>query len=185
MRKFLLLFASVLIIVSLFTVPTFAEQYDETYYENPETGYFAMVIDDANLLTDFDSAALIAEMKPITKYGDVVFCSTDNNPYSAQRYAAAVCDEYCSYDCIVFLIDMDNREIYLYSEGDINDIVTSGYATSITDNIYKYASDGEYYSCAMRAFRQVDTLLDGGSISQPMKYICNALLSLIMGLIIT
>ena len=185
MRKFIILLTSILLMGSLLAVPAFAEQYDETYYENPETGYFAMIIDDASLLTEDEAEDLIAEMKPITEYGDVLFCSTNNNPYSVERYAASMCDEYCSYNCTIFLIDMDNRKIYIYSEGDIYDVITSGYASSITDNVYTYASDEEYFTCAKRAFRQMSTLLDGGSISQPMKYICNALLSLIIGLIIT
>ena len=186
MRKFILLLASILLMGALLAVPAFADEYDEVnYYENPETGYFAMVIDDAYLLTSSETEKLIAEMKPITEYGDVLFCSTNDNPYTAERYAAYMCEEYCSYNCTIFLIDMDNRKIYIYSEGDIYDVITSGYASSITDNVYTYASDEEYFTCAQRAFRQMSTLLDGGSVSQPMKYICNALLSLIIGLMIT
>ena len=66
---------------------------------------------------------------------------------------------------IVFLIDMDNRYIYLFSDGDIYDVVTKRYAEIITDNIYQYASDGEYYVCAYKAFEQVLDLLEGKDIS--------------------
>ena len=187
MRKFLTLLASVLTMCLVMVVPCFADDYDsDNFYQNPDTGYIAEIFDDADLLTDKEERSLLRQMKSITEYGDVFFCSTNSNPYSSETYAENICYTYGNPEsCTAFLIDMDNREIYIYSEGNIYKTITSGYARSITDNVYSYASDEEYYECAYRAFAQIDTLLGGGSIPQPMKVICNALLSLIMGLTIT
>ena len=80
----------------------------------------------------------------------------------------------------LFLIDMDNRELYIFSDGDVYRTVTTSYANVITDNIYTYASDGDYFTCADNAFDQIASLLEGQKIAMPMKYISNALLALLL-----
>ena len=79
---------------------------------------------------------------------------------------------------------MDNRELCLISNGDISKAITNSYADTITDNVYSYASDGDYYRCALKVFQQVHALLTGHKIMQPMKYISNALLALILAALI-
>ena len=79
---------------------------------------------------------------------------------------------------------MDNREIYIFSDGAIYRTVTKSYAESITDNVYSYASKGNYYRCASEAFEQINTLLAGQKIAQPMKNISNVLLALILAALI-
>ena len=61
---------------------------------------------------------------------------------------------------------------------------TGSYANTITDNIYRYASKEEYYNCAYNAYDHALTLLKGGMISQPMKYISNALIALVSALLL-
>lgn len=62
--------------------------------------------------------------------------------------------------------------------------MTSSYADTITDNVYRYASSGDYYTCAYKVFEQELALLKGSKISQPMKYISNALLAIVAALLI-
>ncbi|MBQ6843444.1 MAG: TPM domain-containing protein [Agathobacter sp.] len=151
-----------------------------------DSGYGVYIEDNANLLTLSEENDLRKTMEPITAHGNVVFLSIDDNPnYSAEDYA----EDYgyahfgtASY--IIVLIDMDYREICVYSDGAIYKTVTSAYARSITDNIYRYASDGDYYNCAYHAFDQINTLLEGKRIAQPMKYISNALLAIVLALLI-
>ena len=73
---------------------------------------------------------------------------------------------------------MDNREIYLCTNGAIYKTVTSAYANTITDNVYRYASKSQYGNCATQTFVQINTLMGGAKIAQPMKYVSNALLAL-------
>ena len=84
----------------------------------------------------------------------------------------------------LFLIDMKNRYIYIFSDGENYNTITSDKAEIITDNVYRYASRGDYYECASRAFHQINTLLLGGKISEPMRIITNVLLSLYIGFFI-
>ncbi len=50
--------------------------------------------------------------------------------------------------------------------------------------MYRYASGGDYFSCADEAFQQIFALLQGNRIAQPMKYISNALLAVILALLL-
>lgn len=43
----------------------------------------------------------------------------------------------------VFAIDMDNRNIWIHSDGAVYQVVTKGYADTVTDNVYRYASRGD------------------------------------------
>ena len=158
---------------------------DPIYWENPETGYQVLLEDDAALLNAEERTQLAEEMKEITSYGNAVFKTISYNSYSASSYARDFYhDLYGQRSGILFLIDMDNRELYLFSDGTIYRTVTKSYAESITDNVYRYASKGNYYICASEAFEQIHTLLAGQKIAQPMKYISNILLALILAALI-
>ena len=147
--------------------------------ENPDTGYVAVIEDDADLLSDDEEDMLLNEMYPITKFGSVAFKSIDYNSTSTESYIKEYYRSlFGSKSGTVFMIDMDNRNIYIFSNGAIYRTITKTYANTITDNTYKYATDGDYYTCAAKSFSQIYILLDGGHISQPKKYICNALLAL-------
>lgn len=155
-------------------------------YENQETNYEIIIQDDADLLSDAEEAALLEDMKPISKYGNVAFVSISDNPRnSTQNYVREYYRLNFGRDSgTVFIIDMDERYIWIHSDGAIYKRITTSYANTITDNVYDYASDEEYYDCASLAFEQIYTVLEGGRIAQPMKYICNLLLALILALLI-
>ena len=162
-----------------------ADRNSGTVYTNSETGYSVIIEDDASLLSNDEKIQLAETMKDITPYGDVAFKSIDYNPYSTETYIE------CYYNSIfgtgsgtVFLIDMDNRNIWIYSDGSIYSTITTAYANVITDNVYTYASDRDYFSCANKAFIQEAALLQGRRISQPMKYISNALLAIAIAILI-
>lgn len=153
---------------------------------NESTGYDVYIDDWAQLLTSSEEDKLCDIMGPITAYGNVAFVSIDYNPYySVEDYAQNYGDSlFGNESYTIFVIDMDYRKICIYSDGDIYKTITKAYANTITDNVYTYASDGEYYACAAHAFEQINTLLDGRTIAQPMKYISNALLAIALALLI-
>ncbi len=155
-------------------------------YTNEASGYTAQIDDQADLLTDSEEKDLLEKMKPITEYGNVAFASIDSNPYSStRRYAESYTDEHFGRsNGTLFLINMDQREIYIDTKGSIRKELTSSYANTITDNVYGYASYDDFYTCAYEAFDQIYSLLEGKRIAQPMKYISNALLAFILAMLI-
>lgn len=161
--------------------PVFAD----SLYTNPETGYEVVIEDDASLLSDDELAELESYMEPITAYGNAVFKSVSENSSSTRSYADRYYEsQFGSESGTLLLIDMDNRYIYIHNTGAISYTITSSQSDIITDNIYRYASDGDYLGCASLAYEQLFQLLEGGRIAQPMKYICNILLSVILALLI-
>ena len=185
MRKNLVRFLSALFLFAFFFLLNGVDSYALTCYTNPETGYRVEIEDSANLLSSEEESKLALTMEAITAYGNVAFVSTNSNSSSASSFAKSCYRDYFGTKSgTLFLIDMDNREIYIFSDGKVYRTITKSYALTITDNVFRYASAGQYYDCAHQAFRQISTLLEGGRVMQPMKYISNALLSLLLGLLI-
>ena len=125
------------------------------------------------------------EKRPVTEYGNAGFISCENysvstKKYAEQRYGSLFGTESGS----LLVIDMGMREFYIKNNGAVSEIITTAYSNTIADNIYKYASEGQYYKFASSCFSQELVLLRGGKISQPMRYISAALLALILGLLI-
>lgn len=155
------------------SIKTYAMEQMNTW-DNTKTGYCAMIEDDANLLDEEERLILLEDMKSITEHGNVLFKTISENNMQTSDYASFYYKQlFGQQSGTIFLIDMDHRNIYIFSDGDIYKVVTNAYADTITDNVYKYASEADYYNCAMEAFSQINKLLKGKRISQPMKYISN------------
>ncbi|MCR5732980.1 MAG: TPM domain-containing protein, partial [Lachnospiraceae bacterium] len=153
-------------------------------YENPNTGYKAYIIDDEDLLVDSEEKQLLQEyMIPITEYGGVSFVTTRS------RDGVQTTKDYCyklfnNASGTTLCIDMGDRTISIMSSGAIYKRINDNYGNIITDNIYRYASGADYYGCASEGFSEINTLLSGGRIAQPMKYISNFLFALVLGLML-
>lgn len=152
---------------------------------NEDTNYKIIIEDDANLLSDEEINKLEDEMMSLTKYGNIAFKTIDHNNTSTDYYAREYYhEEFGTSSGTVFLIDMDNRNIYIFSDGYNYTVINKDKAHIITDNIYIYASREDYYECASKAFEQMNTLLEGSKISEPMRHISNALISLVVAFLI-
>ena len=109
----------------------------DVVYENPETGYIVTIDDTANLLNEAEEDMLLAKMKKITKYGSIGFKSTDSNPGTTANYAKLYYNfEFREARGTVFLIDMNNREIYIYSSGEMHKTISRNISTLRT--FYKF-----------------------------------------------
>lgn len=159
--------------------------YNNNEYINEETDYKAIIEDDANLLTQQEKLDLIEEMKVLTQYGNIAFKTINENSYSTETYSSKYYHEkFGTTSGTLFLIDMDNRYIYIFSDGDNYKTITKSKAYIITDNVYKYATNERYYECASDAFGQIELLLSGGKIAEPMRHISNILLSILAAFLI-
>lgn len=155
-------------------------------FSNSDSGYTAVIEDSADLLSEADEQGIKELMEELTRYCNVGLVTTDDNPcYNTQQFAERRNDElFRGSSAVLFMIDMDERYIYLDSIGAARNRITSAYADSITDNVYTYARKTDYYSCAYEALDQVNTLMKGRMIAQPMKCISNALLAIALAMLI-
>ena len=172
----------IILILSVFVI----QRVSALEYNNTDSGFKALIEDEAELLTDAEEKSLLEDMIPLTKYGNIMFNSTTNAQYPTSRYAKEKYHElFSNKSGTSFTIDMKNREIYIFSDGFNYRIISDRKAYVITDNIYKYATNKEYYTCSKEAFKEIYTLLSGNRIIEPMVYITNYLLSLLIAFIIT
>lgn len=153
-------------------------------FVNLDTGYEVFIEDRAELLTKEQRIELSEVMEEITAYGNAGFVTTNDNPFSTENFARDYYRNRFGTDSgTVFVMDMANRNIWIHSDGAVYKVITDAYGNTVTDNVYKYASRGDYYGCAKEAFSEIHTLLKGQRIPQPMKYISNGLLALILALL--
>ena len=154
---------------------------------NEKTSYKVIFEDDVLLLTNEEKELLKKQMYELTEYGNILFKTINHNSYASTETFAR--DYYHNKvgtsSGTLFLIDMKYRNIYIFSDGSNNRIITRSKALIITDNVYKYASNKEYYECAKEAFIEIQTLLEGGRIAEPMRYISNIVISLTVSAFIT
>lgn len=158
----------------------------EVKYKNPETGYVVYIDDGADLVTDEEEDSLVIQMKGITEYGNAAFITNEeSHSKSTQYYTEDRYQELFSWDSgTMFMIDMADREIFIHSDGEVYKIIGTDRAETITDNAYRSAGRGEYYACASLVFEQIQKVLEGGRIAQPMKYTSNAVLAIILALLL-
>ena len=158
----------------------------KTSISENKNGHTLLIEDDANLLTPEEEEKLREKMKPLTKYGHIVFKSISTHPkYSTKEFANDFYySKFGNESGTIFIIDMDKRMIYIVSAGENYKHITNSKADIITDNIYRYASRKEYYECAEKAFEQIGIVLDGGKIAEPMRHASNVVISIVLAFFI-
>ena len=147
------------------------------------------VTDDAGLLTEEDVQEIETYLETLNSETNYVVATSDSYDYGSdadkilEHYYTA---SYSNYDDgVAFLIDMADREIYISGYGKNQKSISNADALDITDNIYRYASGGDYKTCIIKAFEQADTLTNKGFILRPMRVIVALLLSIVIGFLVT
>ena len=165
-----------------------SEEFDVEPTEEVVGQYKIIIEDDADLLTDEQEKELLKDMRPLSEYGNIAFKSISTNNTSTNDFARTYYHDMFGHGVSngsLFLIDMDNREIYIFSDGNNYKIINNSKAYLITDNIYKMASAGDYYGCASEAYAEMYTLLAGGKIMEPMRHISNGVLAIVISFFTT
>lgn len=158
---------------------------DEKASPDTQSSYDIFILDNADLLTDDEEAALREHMAPVTRYGHAGFFSTNGPVDQTSSYAKSAYTDFFGEDSgTLFLIDMDNRYLYIFSRGAVEKAIPTSIANTITDNVYRLAGKGDYAGCAMTAFDQISARLEGQKIAQPMKHITNLLTAIILAMAI-
>lgn len=157
----------------------------DSVWVNDSTGYKLIYRDEAGLIrAQKEDTAIIESMKPITEYGNVGFIVTDDIGKSGTNYFK---QEY--YNCfgeesgIIFFIDMFDRNLYIWTDGAVGDEISISDCNTITDNVFRYAREGDYSKTAQKAFVQINAEIQHNHIPEPLKYISAALVAALVSLI--
>ena len=152
--------------------------------ETGERAYSLVIDDEADLLTGAEETDLRTYMEKVLPYGNAAFVTVNENPTSTERLAESKFLEFFGDTSgALLIIDMENRYIQLIADGAVYNTVTKTRCSEIVDKIYTYASKGEYFLCATKAFEQVVRLLEGQRIAAPFRYVTNAFLALCLALL--
>lgn len=150
--------------------------YADEYYE-------MVIIDDEDLLTESEEDELFEYMDLITPYGNVIFQTVDLEG-AYESYCENTYYKYFQNEPgVIFQIDMGSRKLTLSSSTGLDEEIASE-RDSIVDNVYEYASDGDYLACAEECFYEVFAVLNDETIAHNMKYIDNAIIAVIISLIL-
>lgn len=144
-----------------------------------------VVEDNAGILTPDEEARLIRDYSAITEYMGAAFVTTDAASAGTSAFAEDYAiSHYGNSPAVIFVIDMYDRELYIYSNGTALKTITRADARAITDNVYKSASRGDYYECADQTFSQILGKCRGERLARPVKHITNALIAVLCGILL-
>ncbi|MBO4627761.1 MAG: TPM domain-containing protein [Lachnospiraceae bacterium] len=180
MRKMILYLAALVLAISLCGC-------NYATHEKPSSPGGKYLTDHANLFEGEDLSELHKSMEKLSEYGNVGIYTIADSHYgmNTATYASELYDKnFGTQSGFLFVIDMATREIYIETDGYIGDYVTPAKALTITDNVYRYASRGDYADCANNAILQALRLLEGKSISQKMRIVSCIFLAVISALLL-
>ncbi len=153
----------------------------------PDPG-LAYINDQADLLSDTEEEDLYEIMKYALDYGNMVFITiTDSMGYNSSDYIEMLYQtspQLKGTNAVIYMIDMDNRMLWITGYGTLKKNISPDYANLITDNVYKYASDEQYGRCAIEGYKQIVTRISGVRISGPLRTAGNFSIALIAATVI-
>ncbi len=136
------------------------------------------VTDNAGLFSEDEIDAIadkISELQSDTGMGYMVVTTEDAEGKSAREYAV---DTYEAsgvgtgddHSGMLYLIDMDNREIYISTEGDMIRYLTDERIESILDHAFNDVADGYYGDSALTVLTDVGEYVEKGIVSDQHNY---------------
>ncbi len=152
--------------------------------EEATPNYEVFIADDADLLDEKEESELYEVMEHGTEYGNMVFLTiTDALGYNSSDYIEMIyqtTEVLAGTNAVIFIIDMDNRLLWISGYGTLKKIITPDYGNLITDNIYKYAGDERYGVCAVEGYTQVVAKLQGSRIAGSLRTLGNLSIAIIL-----
>ena len=134
---------------------TVSDNNRQAVLKTPAVDATEKIYDFADLLTQIEEESLynkVMEFINKTNYDAVIVTIDDNNKYDAANYA----DDFFDYnafgigssrDGLLFLIDMDTREVYISTTGMAIKMYSDARIDSIIDFGFDYLTSGLYYDC--------------------------------------
>lgn len=151
MKKIFALLSAVLLL-SVFSFSSFA-----TYGE--------YLIDDADLLTDYEEEELLLQIEQIASENNIsVVIHTTNETYGKEIYTYA--DDFYDNggyleDGLIFVISMAERDYYTSTAGYLVDSLTAYDLERICEDVVPCLSNGDYYKAFSQYLSKLELFLNG------------------------
>lgn len=131
---------------------------EDAYQIAEGTESYADVYDMADLFTDEEEKQLSGQAQVLsdTMKMEAVIVTTGRIPTPPRCSWTdftwkAVSEPVPTTRGILFLIDMDNRELYISTNGQMIRYMTDSRINDVLDDVYNYAADADYYGAAAAA----------------------------------
>lgn len=142
-----------------------------------ETAGETRVFDMAGLFSDPEKADLedqLARVRDVIKM-DAAIVTTEENSGSARAFADDFYEEMelgtgNGHDGVLFLIDMENGELWISTEGDMIRYLTDARIEAILDDVFGYAADGEFYESAVCFLDDLEICVSNGIAKDQYNY---------------
>lgn len=169
-KKRLILFLALMIFGMVGTGSAFAASVNLSMTES-------RVFDLADLFSSQEEAALsegIMALQDKMNMG-VAIVTCEDNRGSARDFADDFYEEYeigfgDDHDGALFLIDMENGELWISTEGKMLRYLTDGRVEAILDDVIEYAYDGDFYGAAAGFLEDLEICYDNGISADQYNY---------------
>jgi uncharacterized protein len=155
MRKILISIITVLLVFVL--VPSAAFAAGQKIYDNAEL----FTLDETAQLQETVDAYVLAFDSDL-----IIVTITDDQGKTSQVYADDFYDQNgFGKDGVLFLINMDSRELYISTSGKMIDILNDARINDLLDLQYEYVSDQDYFGAMQRSIKKMEDYIDAGPVS--------------------
>ena len=128
------------------------------------------ILDHAGLFSEQEQEAISEKIQDLQAETGMDYCvatTEDARGYSSQEYADQIYEASGfgtgdNHSGMLYLIDMDNREIYISTEGDMLRYLTDERIDAILDNAYEDAADGDYAASALTVLDDTGSYIEAG-----------------------
>lgn len=158
----------------------------------PSVDAVEKVYDFADLFTDSEEQDLYEKSsKFMDKYNmDLAIVTISKNDKSSEVVYADDFYDYNDFDSngLLFLIDMDNRQIYMSTSGTAINMYNDNRIDYLMDQVFEYMTDKEYYEGTMKYISLLSSLADKGYPTSGESFVSDKtviLYSLIASFVIT
>ena len=133
---------------------------------DPASSDSGQTLSSAPAVYDFALSKRAGELRTIMEM-DVAVVTTDENRESAQVFADRFYQDQGlgigeSHSGAMLLMDMENREIYITTEGRMLLYLPDSRLEAVLDDVYRWMTQGEYGQAAMVFFEDVGLCYDNG-----------------------
>ena len=135
------------------------------------------VFDMADLFTETEEAELVEMIAALQDKMDMdaAVVTVEENPGSARDYADDFYEQMglgvgSDHDGALFLIDMENGELWISTEGKMSRYLTDARIETMLDNCISYAMDGDFYSTAVCFLEDLEICYENGIAKDQYNY---------------
>jgi len=150
----------------------------------------ALILDEADLFSQEEEREIldyIATLNPNCHMVVITLADTGTGMSEGQMKSLGFSlyeSEFMRSDGVVILFDMENRNLSVLCEGNVTNKISNYRAVTITDNIYKKASKGDFVATVKEGFRQANRYLGGKIVISKMQIASNLFFAAMIALII-